>query len=228
MGDIRRKRRQNWPAMERVLVILVFSSQIIFASSQILGAGTGEGSCRAAPFRSSNVNWDVCPPSTACCSEDGYCRTREEWKQLKFRDCNGISNGIDLPLSVLILEEQLRRGANAPGLNPEDNLTNQLRNNQQNQNHAFANQAQSNGFQNQQSNRQNQQNSLQNQQSNLNQNNLNNFLSNPNSPFTGQLANNQVFAGTSSSPGSSSSSSSAISSFGFVPNNPVFGQSSSS
>merc|ERR1711997_65308 len=134
MGDIRRKRRQNWPAMERVLVILVFSSQIIFASSQILGAGTGEGSCRAAPFRSSNVNWDVCPPSTACCSEDGYCRTREEWKQLKFRDCNGISNGIDLPLSVLILEEQLRRGANSPGLNPEDTLTNQIQNNQQNNN----------------------------------------------------------------------------------------------
>merc|ERR1712154_402164 len=82
------------PAMEKVLVILVFSYQIMVTSSQILGAGTGIGSCRAAPFRSSNVNWDVCPPSTACCSEYGYCRTREEWKQLKFRDCNGISNGI--------------------------------------------------------------------------------------------------------------------------------------
>merc|ERR1712154_678272 len=116
------------PAMEKVLVILVFSYQIMVTSSQILGAGTGIGSCRAAPFRSANVNWDVCPPNTPCCSEYGYCRTREEWKQLKFRDCNGVSNGIDLPLSVLILEEQLRRGANPPGLNPEDNLTNQIQN----------------------------------------------------------------------------------------------------
>merc|ERR1711990_966815 len=271
-SELRRKRRQNSAAMEKVLVILVFSLQIMFTSSQILGAGTGIGSCRAPPFRSSNVNWDVCPPTQPCCSEYGYCRTREEWKQLKFRDCNGESNGIDLPLSVLILEEQLRRGANSPGLNPEDTLTNQIQNNQQNnnqnnrfsqnqnnansqnrfsnennansqnrfanqnQNNAFSNQnqnnrlsvAQNNGFQNQQSNLQNQQNSGQN---------LNNFLPNPSIPFPGQLPNNAVFSGTSSSSGSSSSSSSASSSsssnsasssFGFVPNNPVFGQSSSS
>ena len=34
--------------------------------------------------------------------------TQDEWKQLKFRDCNGVSNGINLPISVLVLEEQLR------------------------------------------------------------------------------------------------------------------------
>merc|ERR1711990_1053513 len=182
-SELRRKRRQNSAAMEKVLVILVFSLQIMFTSSQILGAGTGIGSCRAPPFRSSNVNWDVCPPTQPCCSEYGYCRTREEWKQLKFRDCNGESNGIDLPLSVLILEEQLRRGANSPGPNPEDTLTNQIQNNQQNNNqnnrfsqnqnnansqNRFANQNQNNAFSNQnQNNRLSvaQNNGFQNQQS---------------------------------------------------------------
>merc|ERR1711936_1333490 len=94
------------PAMDKVLVLVV--TLVMETSCQLLGAGSGVGSCRAFPFRSSNVNWDVCPPATPCCSEYGYCRTRDEWKQLKFRDCNGVSNGINLPISVLVLEEQLR------------------------------------------------------------------------------------------------------------------------
>ena len=40
-------------------------------SSQLLGAGTGVGSCRAFPYRV-----EVCPVETACCNEYGYCRTR--------------------------------------------------------------------------------------------------------------------------------------------------------
>lgn len=43
--------------------------------SQLLGAGTGVGSCRAFPYRVEEVDWEVCPQETACCNEYGYCRT---------------------------------------------------------------------------------------------------------------------------------------------------------
>ena len=32
---------------------------------------------------------------------------QEEWNNLQFRDCNGLSNGIDLPEAVLKLENSL-------------------------------------------------------------------------------------------------------------------------
>merc|ERR1712142_499269 len=62
----------------------------------LLGAGTGGGSCRAAPYRTpaSQLQWPGgCPTTASCCSEFGYCRTREEWASGGFRDCNGQSNG---------------------------------------------------------------------------------------------------------------------------------------
>merc|ERR550519_3108692 len=46
----------------------------------LLGAGTGDGSCRAAPYRAVVVQWaGGCPAHASCCSEYGYCRTKEEW-----------------------------------------------------------------------------------------------------------------------------------------------------
>merc|ERR1712227_764347 len=120
MGSLKPAGKQDGTMDKAVLLlpVLLLVTMVTETSCQLLGAGTGVGSCRAFPFRSQEVNWNVCPPSTPCCSEYGYCRTREEWKQLKFRDCNGVSNGINLPISVLVLEEQLRRGTNPPGLNP--------------------------------------------------------------------------------------------------------------
>ena len=35
------------------------------------------------------------------------CLYREEWLDQQFRDCNGVSNGIDLPREVLQLENSL-------------------------------------------------------------------------------------------------------------------------
>ena len=101
------------------LILAISYSQV---SSQLLGAGTGVGSCRAFPFHVKKVDWEVCPPGVSCCSEFGYCRTKvshvyslsffkecffmkEEWERFLFRDCNGDSNGIDLPLVVVQLEE---------------------------------------------------------------------------------------------------------------------------
>ena len=78
---------------------------------QLLGAGVGVGSCRAFPYRAQQVlmlltcfilislilkvDWEVCPEEVSCCNEYGYCKTREEWEAKQFRDCNGVSNGID-------------------------------------------------------------------------------------------------------------------------------------
>ena len=54
----------------------------------------------------------------SCCNEYGFCRTREAWAAAKFRDCNGISNGIALPDAVLQLENA-RGGQAGPGLGAE-------------------------------------------------------------------------------------------------------------
>ena len=52
----------------------------------LLGAGEGEGSCAAAPFRVPAVKWALgCPEHAPCCSEYGYCRGREEWLEGGFR-----------------------------------------------------------------------------------------------------------------------------------------------
>merc|ERR1712060_776409 len=71
----------------------------------LLGAGTGAGSCAAAPFRSAVVDWaGGCPVHAPCCSEFGYCRGREEWLAGGFRDCNGESNGRPLEAGAIAAE----------------------------------------------------------------------------------------------------------------------------
>ena len=44
--------------------------------AQLLGAGTGVGSCRAFPYRAAEVDWESCPSDVPCCNEYGYCRFR--------------------------------------------------------------------------------------------------------------------------------------------------------
>ena len=74
-------------------------------SVSLLGAGEGPGSCPAAPFRGKKLNWpNGCPLTNPCCNEYGYCRPEAEWLAGQFRDCNGLSNGINLPDDVLKLE----------------------------------------------------------------------------------------------------------------------------
>ena len=44
----------------------------------LLGTGTGEGSCPAAPFRApaAALKWVLgCPAGAECCTEYGYCRS---------------------------------------------------------------------------------------------------------------------------------------------------------
>merc|ERR1711990_1271474 len=102
------------PSRKEVFLLFAFSLHPV-VSQLALGAGTGTGSCRAFPFRAAEVDWDVCPPDLPCCNEYGYCRSREEWGLQNFRDCNGVSNGIELPNSVLELENALG-GDPGPGL----------------------------------------------------------------------------------------------------------------
>eukprot|EP00091_Calanus_sinicus_P017481 TRINITY_DN37792_c0_g1_i1.p1 TRINITY_DN37792_c0_g1~~TRINITY_DN37792_c0_g1_i1.p1 ORF type:complete len:123 (+),score=36.28 TRINITY_DN37792_c0_g1_i1:97-465(+) len=84
--------------MIRKLVVLC--SLIYSCQSGLLGAGKGEGSCAAPPFRSpaEEIKWsEGCPDWAACCTEYGYCQPRASWEAKLFRDCNGESNGIELP-----------------------------------------------------------------------------------------------------------------------------------
>merc|ERR1712010_252911 len=73
----------------------------------LLGAGRGGGSCAAAPFRSSSVQWPLgCPESAPCCSEFGYCQIEANWHAGLFRDCNGVSNGRPLEAAAIAAENQ--------------------------------------------------------------------------------------------------------------------------
>merc|ERR1712240_675745 len=84
----------------------------------LLGAGTGGGSCAAAPFRSTSLQWPLgCPESAPCCSEFGYCQIEANWRAGLFRDCNGVSNGRPLEPAAIAAENQAiaredSRGAN--------------------------------------------------------------------------------------------------------------------
>merc|ERR1719290_588306 len=73
----------------------------------LLGAGTGGGSCAAAPFRSTSLQWPLgCPDSAPCCSEFGYCQIEANWHAGLFRDCNGVSNGRPLEAAAIAAENQ--------------------------------------------------------------------------------------------------------------------------
>merc|ERR1712198_342535 len=77
----------------------------------LLGAGTGGGSCAAAPFRSSSVQWPLgCPESAPCCSEFGYCQIEANWHAGLFRDCNGVSNGRPLGAAIAAENQAIANG----------------------------------------------------------------------------------------------------------------------
>lgn len=105
-----------------VSLALVWGAPLV---SGLLGAGEGPGSCLAPPFRAEpeSVAWpEGCPAWAPCCSEYGFCQTRsgascdqenialnemfrETWEDgTLFRDCNGESNGLELPLRTLQAE----------------------------------------------------------------------------------------------------------------------------
>jgi len=83
----------------------------------LLGAGTGDGSCSAAPFRAAAVQWvGGCPQHAPCCSEYGYCRGKEEWLAGGFRDCNGQSNGSPLAQDAVAAEQAAAAAGDNRGL----------------------------------------------------------------------------------------------------------------
>merc|ERR1712179_14239 len=114
-----------WSTMLSLLAILLLS--VGCCHGGLLGAGTGDGSCRAAPYRAVVVQWaGGCPAYASCCSEYGYCRTKEEWLAGGFRDCNGQSNGSPLaqdavaagdpPVGTIIGEVAVGTGGGAVGV----------------------------------------------------------------------------------------------------------------
>merc|ERR1712025_350299 len=86
----------------RVAVLIVSLSASCHAG--LLGAGTGEGSCPAAPFRANAaaIKWTLgCPAGAECCTEYGYCRSQAEWAAGAFRST--VSAMADLLLLMLSL-----------------------------------------------------------------------------------------------------------------------------
>merc|ERR1712055_884375 len=84
----------------------------------LLGAGTGGGSCAAAPFRSTSLQWPLgCPESAPCCSEFGYCQIEANWHAGLFRDCNGVSNGRPLEPAAIAAENQAIANGDSRGAN---------------------------------------------------------------------------------------------------------------
>ena len=84
-----------------------------------MGAGVGEGSCPAAPFRSplEALKWPTgCPAGAECCTEFGYCRPQAEWVAGAFRDCNGVSNGKLLGQDVIDAENAAAAIGDARGI----------------------------------------------------------------------------------------------------------------
>merc|ERR1719228_917787 len=88
----------------RVAVVILSAAS---CHAGLLGAGTGEGSCAAAPFRALAVKWPLgCPASAPCCSEYGYCQPEASWHAGAFRDCNGVSNGRPLAPEAIAAENE--------------------------------------------------------------------------------------------------------------------------
>merc|ERR1711962_1245378 len=84
----------------------------------LLGAGTGGGSCAAAPVRSTSLQWPLgCPESAPCCSEFGYCQIEANWRAGLFRDCNGVSNGRPLEPAAIAAENQAIARGDSRGAN---------------------------------------------------------------------------------------------------------------
>ena len=57
----------------------MLSSLLSCCLAGLLGAGRGEGSCVAPPFRApaEEIKWsEGCPDWAACCTEYGYCQPR--------------------------------------------------------------------------------------------------------------------------------------------------------
>merc|ERR1712062_273038 len=100
--------------MLRSWSVLVFSLVCLEpGQAGLLGAGEGDGSCAAPPFRADTADlaWPSgCPAWASCCTEYGYCHPRSSWEEKLFRDCNGESNGIELPPDTLLAEAEAEAG----------------------------------------------------------------------------------------------------------------------
>ena len=61
------------PSTLSLLVLTLVTLDLV--SAGLLGAGEGEGSCAAPPFRALVVKWTHgCPGFAPCCTEYGFCR----------------------------------------------------------------------------------------------------------------------------------------------------------
>ena len=63
------------PPLSPLLPLVLLVTLVTPSLAGLLGAGEGEGSCAAPPFRARYVKWaGGCPGFAPCCTEYGYCR----------------------------------------------------------------------------------------------------------------------------------------------------------
>ena len=86
MCDVRPVRSYMIPRVSPVLTmappapLMLLVTVVTPSLAGLLGAGEGEGSCAAPPFRARYVKWSGgCPGFAPCCTEYGYCRPLVRW-----------------------------------------------------------------------------------------------------------------------------------------------------
>merc|ERR1711962_1621767 len=116
MGSVASTVSDTMSSLTLVISAALLMGHLPPTEAGLLGAGHGAGSCAAFPNRTPSYELDHiagCPRYAECCSEFGYCHSRDSWESGNFRDCNGVSNG--QPLEGGVIREEAIEAAKGDG-----------------------------------------------------------------------------------------------------------------
>merc|ERR1712115_194992 len=116
MGSVASTVSDTMSSLTLVISAALLMGHLPSIEAGLLGAGHGAGSCAAFPNRTPSYELDHvagCPRYAECCSEFGYCHSRDSWESGNFRDCNGVSNG--QPLEGGVIREEAIEAAKGDG-----------------------------------------------------------------------------------------------------------------
>merc|ERR1711962_713986 len=116
MGSVASTVSDTMSSLTLVISAALLMGHLPPTEAGLLGAGHGAGSCAAFPNRTPSYELDHiagCPRYAECCSEFGYCHSRDSWESGNFRDCNGVSNG--QPLEGGVIREEAMEAAKGDG-----------------------------------------------------------------------------------------------------------------
>merc|ERR1711962_1741083 len=116
MGSVASTVSDTMSSLTLVISAALLMGHLPPTEAGLLGAGHGAGSCAAFPNRTPSYELDHiagCPRYAECCSEFGYCHSRDSRESGNFRDCNGVSNG--QPLEGGVIREEAIEAAKGDG-----------------------------------------------------------------------------------------------------------------